>query len=379
VLWWFLRALLSVPWTLAFRWRPGAARIVPRTGPYLLLANHTSVFDPVWAAFWMRRRASFMASGALFRVPLLGRVLPVCGCFPKAKFVKDRESMETLAERYAGGDVIVLFPEGTRSWDGRRGTLLPGIGRLILRLDATVVTARITTGHLFQPRWARWPRYVPIRVDHDPAMTFGADQSAEEITAVVAGRLVIDVDVEAPPWSFGFRIAEGLPSYLWACPACFVPDALQVTGRRRDHVTCDACGADWRLDLSNRLHGELPLRVHQAYDRVAGHFGSPPLVDASRPDVPLTDTGSLLRLKGREREVVATGRIVLTRDALQLVGDPGMVLWTAQLSELQAVSVEVANALTFRLDGALLQLDTSSPLKWAHFLREWVRTARVEG
>ena len=46
---------------------------------------------------------------------------------------------------------------------------------------------------------------------------------------------------------------------------------------------------------------------------------------------------------------------------------------------VEAVSVEVANALTFRLDGALLQLDTSSPLKWAHFLREWVKTARTEG
>lgn len=376
VVWWLLRALLSGPWTVAFRWRPGAARVVPRDGPFLLLANHTSVFDPIWAAFWMRRRASFMASSALFRVPVLGRVLPVCGCFPKAKFVKDRESMETLAERYAGGDVIVMFPEGTRSWDGRSGTLLPGIGRLIQRLDATVVTARITTGHLYQPRWARWPRWVPIRVEHDPAVRFDPTWSAEQVTAAVAERLVIDVDVEAPPASLGFRLAEGLPMYLWACPGCFAPGGLAVSGRRRDHVRCQACSADWRLDLSNRLHGTLPLRVHQAFDRIVDHFGSPPRVDPDPAALPLSDPGALLRLGRVSRERIAAGRVELAPEELRIVADDGTVAWQAPLAQLQAVSVEVANALTLRLDGELLELSTPSPLKWAHFLKAWVALAR---
>ena len=62
---------------------------------------------------------------------VLSWLLPLCGCFPKAKFVKDRDSMRTLAERYEAGDVIVLFPEGTRTFDGRTRAALPGIGRLL--------------------------------------------------------------------------------------------------------------------------------------------------------------------------------------------------------------------------------------------------------
>jgi 1-acyl-sn-glycerol-3-phosphate acyltransferase len=337
-----------------------------------LLANHTSVFDPIWVAFWMRRRASFMGSAALFRVPILGRVLPVCGGFPKEKFIKDRGSMETLAQRYRAGDVIVLFPEGTRSWDGRAGEVQAGIGRLVLRLDATVVTARITTGHLYRPRWARWPRYVPIRVEHDPGRRFGAPHTAESVTAILAERLKIDVNIEAPPWSFGFRLAEGLPGYLWACPSCFTLGALAVTGKRRDGVHCGACDASWRLDISNRLHGELPLRVNQAFDRIVAHFGSPPLQEPSCPEIPLSDAGELIRLQGRSRQQLAAGRIDLTRQALRVVSGDGQILWQESLGAIEAVSVEIANALTFRLNGELLELRTGSPLKWAHFLRAWV-------
>ncbi len=352
--WWFAWSVMSVPWTLAFRWVPGKAPSVPREGPFLLVANHTSAFDPVWIAFWIFRRSSFMASSGLFRIPVLGTLLPLCGCFPKQKFVKDRDAMRTLDDRYTAGDVIVLFPEGRRTFDGRTCEALPGIGRLVKRLNGRVVCARVLTGHRFHPRWAKYPRWVPIRVDYDPVRTWDADTSAEQINRDISQ--AIQIDTEAAPergFTIGFRMAEGLPDYLWACPSCFTEDALTARGHR---VSCGACRQAWTLDVENRMSGEQPMWVHEAFDRIAARFAT----------LDLSGAAVLYRLEGRSRAVADEGAASLTAEALT-VG--GLVL---PLAGLHAVSVELQGRLTFRRDGVLYELvpQGQSTLKWAHFLRD---------
>ncbi len=361
-------------WWLLFRWRPRFAEL-PRDRPFLLLGNHTSFFDPVWAAFWIGRRANFMASSALFRIPVAGRILSWCGAFPKAKFFKDRPSMKLLDDRYNAGEVVVMFPEGTRTWDGRPGTVLPGIGRLVKRLDAKVVVARITNGHLFQPRWARYPRWLRVHVEH-AELELDTGQSAEAITDAIAKAIRIDHTILAPPGTVGFRLAHGLPTYLWACPACFELEGLAIDPSDDDRVVCGGCGAGWTVDVSARLNGHLSWRVDQAFDRVAARFGSPPAAcrdTLDRSGVALSAPDAvLLRLeRGFEAVELARGQVTLGPSGLR-VADQAFAL-----DAMQAVSVEVANALTFRdADGQLHQLDVQgeSPLKWGHFLRGWVRT-----
>lgn len=359
ILWWFCWSALALPGLLAFRWIPGDAPKVPRDGPFLLVANHTSFFDPIWIAWWIVRRSSFMASAALFHMPVLRWLLPICGCFPKTKFVKDRDSMRTLAERYAAGDVIVIFPEGTRSFDGRTRDVLPGIGRLVKRLNARVVCARVRNGHLFHPRWARFPRWVPIRVEYDQPRTWGEDATVEQINADIS--LGIRVDPVDPPtglFSAGYRMAEGLPDYLWACPLCFEQEGLLAAGNR---VRCRSCQAHWTLDTRNRMNGEHPLWIHQAFDKIQFHF----------QDIDLRGRAELVRLEGRRRVRVDRGPASLT-DAGLKVGDT-----VIGFEEVRGVSVELQNRLMFRRDGALLELipESQSALKWAHFLRRRLEEA----
>ncbi len=367
---WFAWSMCSVPWTLAFRWKMGFTRL-PRDRPFLLVANHTSLMDPVWAAFWIGRRATFMTSSAVLRVPILRWVLPLCGCFPKAKYVKDRDSMRFLSERYDAGDVIMLFPEGTRTWDGRPQNLAPGIGRLVKRLDAQVVVARILNGHLFQPRWARYPRWLPVRVQHE-LLELDTERSPEQLTADIAAAIDIDHTVSAPRHSFGFRMAHGLPQYLWACPSCHQLESLEVDPTNGHRVACSGCEETWTLDTSNRMNGRETLRVDEAFDRITAHFGGPPVVCSKRlrdHGIALsTPAARLLRLeRGRPAVSIAEGHTQIGREGLA-VGEQ-----TFELSELKAISVEIRNTLTFRVDGALFELRVGreSPLKWAHFLRGW--------
>ena len=360
--WWLGWVIIcGVFFTPFFRWRLKGWQVVPRDGNFFLLSNHTSAFDPVWISWPLARRCNYMASAALFRIPFLGALISAYGAFPKAKFVRDAQSMKTLMRLYKDDEIIVMFPEGERTWDGRTRDVLPGIGRLVRKLKARVVAGRILTGHMFHPRWARYPRWVPIRVEHE-VLEFEPGADVETINAAISKAITIDVEaIEAPRFSFGWRLAEGLPDYLWACPHCHALRGLQVA-EDRDRVECTECGSTWRVDIACKLHGTTNTTVARAHDVISQHRAALPL------ELESTDDGviSLIpRGADSEPEEVARGRLRLDPDALH-VGE-----WSLPLAEIRAISVEIRNELWLYQGDKRLRLEpgSDSTLMWAWFLQ----------
>ncbi|HJN74269.1 MAG TPA: lysophospholipid acyltransferase family protein [Myxococcota bacterium] len=341
-----------------FRWRAKGAEHVEREGPLLLLCNHTSFFDPVWAGYFVGGDVAFMASTNLFRNRFVGAFVSALGAFPKVRYMKDRDSMAELARRYEAGEVICIFPEGKRTWDGRNEPVLPGIGRLVKRLGAEVVFCRLTTAHLFHPRWARFPRWVPVEIEYSPLRAF-QDRTPEEITAAVDEGIRIDVRARPAGFAWGFRMAEGLPTWLWACPSCFTLESLLPRGNR---VCCGSCSASWRLTVYGEL---LPgLDVPLAHQAIADHFGALP--DPSL----LSGEGRLVDLA--DDSVVAEGVVGFDEAGLDVGED--RFLW----SDVLVLVVEVADQLHVRTDGRLMRLEIpgQSPMKWIHFMRPHWQAAR---
>lgn len=387
LVYWLIWTLATLPTILLFRWNRYWIQGFPRRGGTLLLANHTSALDPVWIGYWIWRRISFMASAHLLRLPYIGATLLWCGCFPKEKFIKDRDSMKVLQQRYDAGDVITIFPEGERTWDGRPGVVLPGIGRLIKRLNAQVVNVRILNGHLFHPRWAKYPRFVPIRLEYNPVMRVNAEDTPEQLAARVADEIRIDHEaIRAPRFSWGWRLAHGLENYLWACPHCFAVGGLKLDLSDGDRIGCHACDAVWRVDVSARMNpvsgpAEL-MSVPTAFDRMAAHFGPRPVVDSQAWEA----WGEVLSVEGarlllidpeRGRTPLGVGRLLAHRDGLRWEGDSQVEIpWT----ELRTVSMEVADTLQIRHGDRLIRVNpgADSTLKWGYFLRQW-RQAHLPG
>jgi hypothetical protein len=267
--------------------------------------------------------------------------------------------------------------------------VLPGIGRLIKRLDARVVVCRIQTGHLIFPRWADYPRWVPLQMDYSEALTWPAEATAEEITADIDRLIRIEPEPEIRGLSFGWRMAWGLPTYLWACPVCFEPNALQVHPDSGNAVRCAACGCAWTLDTSNHMRprgGEAPaLSVFTAYDRIRDHFGDPPALDRERFEregVILDDEsvhlGRILKGGGTEPENLGSGRLELRADGLRLYADGPEPSWSLDLETVKAVSFEFGGKLQVRTAEAVFQIDPmgTSRIQWADFLRPWWSAAR---
>jgi len=367
-----------------FRQRSLNKHRIPREEPFLMLGNHISAFDPFWAGYGTARPLGYMASAQLFRHRFLGALLGALGAFPKVKFVKDKESMATLHEIYMGGRPVTLFPEGTRSWDGRTQKILPGIGRLIKRMDARVVFVRNLSGHLFHPRWAKYPRYITLVLDYSEARTWPPEATVEEIVADVQAAITIDPDVEPAGFAWAFRPAWGLPDYLWACPSCFKWRGLQVDPKSARHVVCRSCEARWEVTAKGWLErDEGRVSIARAFDAIAERYGELPCVDRARfeEDGVLLEghdvsVGSVKR-GSTEPKPLASGTLQLHADRLVLVKD-GDEVWSLAHVEIKAISVEFLSVLQVRTEDVLYQVDPTqeSTFTWSWFLRPWRAKAR---
>ena len=353
-------------------------REIPRKGKMLLLPNHHTMLDPFMAGWLPVRTCRFMASAQPLKTPVLGPYLQALGAFPKKKFVKDKSSMEELQRHFDDGHLVTIFPEGSRSWDGRTRHMGDGIGRLVKRLGAPVVLARLVTAHYFWPRWAKYPRYVPVHIEYEGPLSWPESATADEITADIRERLTCEQRIPERSWTFGFRMAHGLPAYLWACPSCFAEDGLRVHRRDGNRVVCVSCRAQWKVRVDTTLEAvrdHESFTVAEAYDRLLEHFGEKPVAcpdTYAKHGVALeTAEGSILQAReGRHGfDPVAAGTLRLTTEGLEVAGTD----WFLPFEDIVAVSVELGNKVQIRTKTTLLQMQPGegSVLKWGHFVHEW--------
>ncbi len=109
----------------------------------LLCCNHISNFDPPLLGAYIERPIHYMAKQELFEKPLLKTLLPKLGAFPVRRGMSDKQALRTAMNLLKDGQMIGLFPEGTRSKDGILGKGLAGAGFFALRTEATVIPCAI--------------------------------------------------------------------------------------------------------------------------------------------------------------------------------------------------------------------------------------------
>jgi 1-acyl-sn-glycerol-3-phosphate acyltransferase len=145
-----------------FGLRSFGRRNVPRTDGVILAVNHASYLDPVVVGCGITRPVHYMARRTLF-VSLFGSLIRALNAFPVARGGADRGAVKEFIRRVRAGNVVMLFPEGTRTRDGRLGTVMPGAGALAARAGAPIVPTYIAGTFDAWPRHRKLP--VPVRPD----------------------------------------------------------------------------------------------------------------------------------------------------------------------------------------------------------------------
>jgi 1-acyl-sn-glycerol-3-phosphate acyltransferase len=144
VLYFLVRLLLVPVLRLAFGLTATGTEHIPKKGPVVIAPNHKSFWDAFFIAAVVRRRVHFMGKAELF-TGWRGRLFIALGGFPVLRGSSDAEAIETSRAILERGDVLALFPEGTRVPDPERlGLPRRGATRLAIETGAVIVPTAIT-------------------------------------------------------------------------------------------------------------------------------------------------------------------------------------------------------------------------------------------
>lgn len=138
--WGVFRALLVVLGHLKIV----GAENVPASGAVLVAANHISIADPPAVGVCLRRPGWFMGKEELFRSPPLRWLCRSLHAFPVRRGKSDLSAVKKSLAILARGEVLVMFPEGTRQPVGQLGQPETGVGMIALRSKAPVVPVHIS-------------------------------------------------------------------------------------------------------------------------------------------------------------------------------------------------------------------------------------------
>jgi 1-acyl-sn-glycerol-3-phosphate acyltransferase len=193
VFYWVFKAIIGPFLNLIFRpWAEGIDN-VPRTGPAILASNHLSFSDHFFAPLPLPRKVVFLAKSEYFT----GRGIK--GLISKAFFsglgqlpidrtggAASERALRTGLRVLASGELLGIYPEGTRTPDGRLYRGKTGVARLALEARVPVIPTAMIGGFEFQP-----PGRVTPRLAIRPGVRFGEPLDFSRYYGLEQDRLVL--------------------------------------------------------------------------------------------------------------------------------------------------------------------------------------------
>ncbi len=184
---WALKAVLAPLLRLLFRVRVEGKGYVPRSGAAILAANHQSFCDSLFLPLVVRRRVTFLAKAEYFGAKRTAWFFRAVGQIPIQRGGGDASARALVTARgvLQGGGVVALYPEGTRSTDGKVHRGRTGVARMALECGVPVVPVGIDGTDAIQPRGARLLRpFGRVRIRFGAPMTF----ESADLVDVQSGR-----------------------------------------------------------------------------------------------------------------------------------------------------------------------------------------------
>jgi glycerol-3-phosphate dehydrogenase (NAD(P)+) len=185
VVYWIVRVTFQPFFRLYFRMQRIGLEHVPSRGPVIVAANHRSFLDPFVIACMARRPMYYVAKKELFARRWQAWFLNSLGAFPVDRGHGDADTINTAKQILDRGDIVLIFPEGTRVRPGALGKPRRGVGRLALESGAPVVPLAVIGTEAIRRGWRIRPQKVRLRAGrplHFPKVENASPQLAAAVT-----------------------------------------------------------------------------------------------------------------------------------------------------------------------------------------------------
>ena len=321
---------------------------LPSSGPFILLANHASYLDPVFVVAACNCYLRYFTTGEMMRTRLGRWFFNGMGSIPTSRYRVDSGSVRAFLSTLRAKEIVGIFPEGERTWDGNPIPINPTVVRLLKRSNVPLVAARIDGSYAAYPRWSSY--LLPGRVK----VQFFSPSSSDEIEDVLSHIRSVDIGR-----TLVSRSTRGVERLIWACPGCGTIGGITA----HDHkIICERCHAEWTLDRSLNLTSRdgkgVPLQEFVSFLKDADLFQG---MDT------LSSIGPIDLLVGGENLThVASGEVAYRDGALHVDGRE-FPLTDARIIRLEGKDrLDIGLAQDRRLR---MVFHRDSTLKWERFLR----------
>lgn len=160
---------------------------IPNEGGAIVAGTHTTMLDPVAIAIAIKRPVHFMGKAELFKSPILSWLFTRLNAFPVKRELADREALRTAQERVTDGNLLGIFPEGTRNTS--EDEMLPlqgGTALIAIKTGVPVIPAAVSGFKPFRFR-------QPIKVVFGRPIDLGGPRKANKVE-VAEGTKVISAE-----------------------------------------------------------------------------------------------------------------------------------------------------------------------------------------
>ena len=227
----------------------------PTSGPYIVLANHNTDYDPILVGLAFRNQMYYVASEHIFRWGFVSKLINfLVAPIPRVKAKTEIQTVMNILKRLRMGANVCMFAEGNRSFSGETGEIHPATGKLIKKSGVTLITFRLDGGYFTSPRWSKTLRRGKMsgRMVKEYSPEELKSMTSDEVIQAIRNDLYVNAyeEQEKNPVSYlGKNLAENLETALYLCPSCNKIATLKSEGNR---LFCD-CG----LDLNYNSYGYL--------------------------------------------------------------------------------------------------------------------------
>ena len=173
----FAKSMVQIAVSILFRPRFTGRENIPASGGALLISNHQSHLDPPMVGVGCPRQLSFLARRTLFLSFPFGWLIESLGAIPIDRDGSALAGIRATMAALRNDQIVLLFPEGTRTRDGNVGSFKPGLAMLARRSGVPVIPAAI------EGAFDAWPYKAPLPRPRTIHVHYGRPITPEEIRA----------------------------------------------------------------------------------------------------------------------------------------------------------------------------------------------------
>ena len=159
-----MRAVFRLTGIVFFQYRCFGREKIPSSGGALVCSNHQSMFDPAVVGMQANRRMNYLARKSLFSLFPIGWLINFFGAISIDRDGLGYAGLKQTLTRLRQGEIVLLFPEGTRCHDGELQALKPGVCALARRAQVPLIPVGLDGPYQSWPRSRHLPGREVVRV-----------------------------------------------------------------------------------------------------------------------------------------------------------------------------------------------------------------------